>query len=513
MTRRHKIILVQPPLGMSGTFVRHAPLSLLYAAVEVVKAGYQVDILDARLSPNTWERDLAALIDADTLLVGVTVMSGTPVLRAMEIGQAVKRRDPEIKVVWGGPFATFQAEAILVGDPNSDYVVSGYGAAPFLRLVEAIRRGERPLGAPGLSWRGPDGRPEGLPADWSRHEFIHYTDIPYHLIPDYSVYGQLDQGRIIFSLYSAMGCPYRCAFCSSPALYRKIEGRRWVPFPTEEVADHVAYVVERYGAQYIYFIDDDSFVDLGHVGNVIDAIGRRGVNVKLGFRGARINEIKKMDHAFLDKLVGAGTDILHIGAETGSNRLLELVRKNCTVEDILECNRKLAAHKEIFAFYNFIVGLPTETVDDLRLTAGLMLRLIDENPNCIISTPNFFRPLPGTELYDLARERWSFKSPETLHQWGSMEVETQYDLPWVDKESQKFFSMMLMASYFIDNKINKMQTGNSLLMRACKVLNAVYRPLARFRMRHGYTRFLLERRAYDAAQWLLGRLGASAKAP
>lgn len=505
MTQRHKILLVQPPLGMSGTFVRHAPLSLIYAASEVVKAGYQVEIFDARLAPATWLEDLASKIDDGTMVVGVTVMTGTPVLRAIEVGQLVKRLAPEVKVVWGGPFATFQPEAIISGDPNCDFVVSGYGAVPFLSLAEAVGRGELPHGQPGVFWRGSDGGMAGMAADWSKHEIIPFREIPYDLIPDYSVYGQLDQKRIIFSLYTAMGCPYQCAFCSSPALYRHIQGKRWVPLPAEEVADHVAYVVERYGAQYIYFIDDDSFVDLGHVESVIDAIAKRGISVKLGFRGARINEIKKMDHAFLDKLVRAGTDILHIGAETGSNRLLQLVRKNCTVEDILECNRKLAKHPEIFAFYNFIVGLPTETIEDLKLTSNLMLRLIEENPHCIISTPNFFRPLPGTELYDLARKRWSFRSPESLQEWGAMEVETQYDLPWIDKQSHKYFSMMLMASYFIDDKINKMPTGNSMLMRMCKLANALYQPIAKFRMKHGCTRFLLERWVYNLAQKMLGR--------
>lgn len=506
MTRRRKILLVQPPLGLSGSFVRHTPLSLLYAASAVVKAGHEVEIFDARLAPATWRKDLAARIDGDTLLVGVTVMSGPPVLRAMELGELVKGLDPEIAVVWGGPFATFQPEAIIAGDPHCDYVVSGYGAAPFLALVEALLAGTTPGGQPGIHRRAPDGTVQGLPADWSRHECIDYRDIPYHLIPDYSVYGQLDQNRVIFSLYSAMGCPYQCAFCSSPALYRGIEGKRWAPFPAEDVADHVAYVAERFGAQYIYFIDDDSFVDLAHVEAVIDAIARKGVSVKLGFRGARINEIKKMDHAFLDKLAKAGTDILHIGAETGSDRLLKLVRKNCTVDDIIECNRKLAQHPEIFAFYNFIVGLPTETLDEMRQTARLMLRLIDDNPKCIISIPNFFRPLPGTELFELARERWTFQAPESLQDWAMMEVETQFDLPWVDAKSRKFFSMMFLASYFIDNKINKMRTGNSLFMRACKLLNTVYRPVARFRLKHGLTQLLLERQAYDAVQWLMGRV-------
>ena len=503
MNTRRKILLVYPPLGMSGTFVRHAPISLVYAASLVVKDGYDVEVFDARLNPATWREDLLARLSRETLLVGISVMTGPPVTYAMEIASLVKGVNSEIKVVWGGPFATFNPAIILKDDRNSDYVVSGYGSKPLLSLVENLANGQEPSPTPGLYRRGPDGSPIGLPADWTSHEILDYRNIPYHMIPDYSVYGQLDQKRIIFSLYSSMGCPYRCGFCSSPALYKDIQGPRWQPLSVEEVTDHIQYVIDTYGAQYIYFIDDDSFVDLDHVEGIIDSINRRGIKVKLGFRGARINEIKKMSHAFLDKLAAAGTDILHIGAETGSNRLLNLVRKNCTVEDILECNRKLAQHQQINAFYNFIVGLPTETLEDLKSTAALMLQLINENPRCIISTPNIFRPLPGTELFDLARNDWDFHVPDSLLGWARMEVETEYDLPWMEPVNKRFIRMLLMSSYFIDDKINKMETGNTVLMRVLKILNKCYRPIARFRLRYGISGLLVERFFYNLAQGIL----------
>ena len=144
---------------------------------------------------------------------------------------------------------------------------------------------------------------------------MNYEDIPYHLIEDYSVYGQLDQDKMIFSMYSAVGCPYQCTFCSSPAQYSNIPGKKWVPLGAKTVVNHIQYVVENHGANYIYFIDDDSFPRLDHVEAIIDEIAARGINVKLGFRGARINEIKRMSDKFLTKLANAGTDILHIGAE------------------------------------------------------------------------------------------------------------------------------------------------------------------------------------------------------
>lgn len=494
--------MTYPLLGMAGSFVRHAPIGLLYAASRLVKRGVPVEVFDLRLHAGDWKEKLKARLTPETLAVGVSVMTGKPILSALEIGAFVKSVDPGIKVVWGGPFATFHPELILAHDPNCDFVVSGYGSAPFDELVRALEQGIAPAGIPGVFFR--DGnRIAGTPADWSRHEFLDFRDIPYHLIPDYGAYGQLDQQRTIFSLYSAMGCAYKCAFCSSPALYGKIQGRRWAPYAVEEVAEHIRYVVDTYGADYIYFIDDDSFVSLEHVDAVIKAIGARGLPVKLGFRGARINEIKRMDHAFLDRLTRAGTDILHIGAESGSDRILKLVRKDCTVADILECNRKLAEHPEIFLFYNFIVGLPTETLQDLKGTARLMHALIEGHPRCIIGTPNQFRPLPGTELFQLARQEWGYVPPADLKGFTEIEVEGNFELPWFSKEFKRFCDMLLMTSYFVDDKINKLSTGKTAFYRLMRAVAVLYSPVARFRLRHAFAGLLAERVAYNVLSRLM----------
>ena len=191
--------------------------------------------------------------------------------------------------------------------------LSHYVAETFPELINAIVDGLAPANVPGAYWRD-DTHVEYNDTPTTAFEYMNYEDIPYHLIEDYSVYGQLDQDKMIFSMYSAVGCPYQCTFCSSPAQYSNIPGKKWVPLGAKTVVNHIQYVVENHGANYIYFIDDDLFPRLDHVEAIIDEIAARGINVKLGFRGARINEIKRMSDKFLTKLANAGTDILHIGA-------------------------------------------------------------------------------------------------------------------------------------------------------------------------------------------------------
>lgn len=498
------LLMVQPFMGMAGAFVMHPPLGLLYAPVEVIKQGLaDVSILDLRLIPQQWEKRLTGAIRPETKVVGISVMTGEPILNACKISTLIKRLRPDIKIVWGGPYATFHPEYILKDEPNCDYVVSGYGSIPLAKLMQRINNEEKPSGIPGVYYRNKSEVVEN-PADWSCHECIHWRDIPYDLIDDYTVYGQLDHKKTIFSLFSAMGCVYRCGFCSSPALYKNINGKRWVPLPVTDVVDHIEYVVETYGADYIYFIDDDSFVDIGNVESIIDEINHRGIKVRLGFRGARVNEVLKMDDAFLSKLAAAGTDILHIGAESGSDRILEMVRKNCTVSDILSINRKLARHPEIKVFYNFIIGLPTETVDDLKATAKLWMKLIDEHPTCIIGVPNTFRALPGTELFELARESWGYSPPQRLKDFGNFEVESDFDAPWFSKDYKTLANLLIVSSYFVDDKIHKVTEGRSLFYKVLGILSRTYAPIARYRLTHSFLfGFSIEHTLYKLASKIL----------
>nr|CAM77224.1 methyltransferase Fe-S oxidoreductase [Magnetospirillum gryphiswaldense MSR-1] len=219
---KRSIIMVYPRQGFSGLYVRHMPLSLLYASIEVVKAGYDVKIFDQRLYGDDWQSHLHAMIGPDILAVGISVMSGAPIEHARLIGRFVKSVDASINVIWGGPHANFYPDTILQDEASCDYVVSGYASVIFNELIEAIAAGTPPEGIRGISWRRPDGGIEVNVANDTSFEFVDYREIPYHLIPDFTAYGQLDDGKIIFSMYSAVGCPYQCTFCSSPAQYSRL---------------------------------------------------------------------------------------------------------------------------------------------------------------------------------------------------------------------------------------------------------------------------------------------------
>ncbi|MFH0791013.1 MAG: cobalamin-dependent protein [Candidatus Omnitrophota bacterium] len=229
--RRKRILLVYPMLGMAGSLTRHIPLSLLYASIGAIKAGFEVDIVDARISPRQWKEQLISKITPDTIIIGLSVMTGAPIKNALNISRWVKSMYPDIKVVWGGPHATFNSHDILV-ELSVDYVVSGYGSKPLAQLAMYLRGDETVSGLAvisGLVYRD-NGKILLVPPE-NEFELIDYKDIPYYLIEsDFDRYGQLDNGDRIFPMYSVMGCPYKCAFCSSPAQYKNFKKKIRISF-------------------------------------------------------------------------------------------------------------------------------------------------------------------------------------------------------------------------------------------------------------------------------------------
>ncbi len=497
---KNKIILVQPTMGISGEFARHIPLSLLYVASGLIKKKFEVIIVDNRIYGSNWRTKLYDFLDENTLFVGLTVMSGSPVSNAIEVSKAVKKSG-NIPVVWGGSHPTIKPKQILEKE-YIDFTVSGSGVSTSVKLAEILQKNninsEELKDIPGLGYKL--NREIHINPPYRGFEPVCYTDIPYFLIKDFSHYGQIGSTEKIFPIYSAYGCPYNCAFCISPTLYRDFN-HKWIALPAEEIVDHMTYLIKNYEATEIYFYDDDSFVNLKHIHSVIKEVKRRQIKIKMSFRGARVNEVLKMDREYIDDLAETGTNILHIGIESGSQKILDLFNKGIKIEDIIEMNRKLSQNKKIIAGYNWIIGTPTETPEDIKKTTDLILKLIDENPRCLIFQPNKFRPIPESKLHELSIKH-GYKEPTCLEEWIDEEVEGDKSQPWYTEELKKIIKMLQVTCYFIDNKPSLLLKNNSLKNMIVKFLSMLYRPFARYRFKYGITSLLIE---YPLFQFFVSR--------
>ncbi len=497
------VVLVQPQMGLSGEFSRHLPLSLLYVAAPIIRLGVEVRIVDTRVAAApVWKAQLKELVERKPLWVGFTVMAGFPTAHALEISAQVKKI-ADVAVIWGGAMPTVDANSCLQSS-FVDFAVAGSG----IEAVEGITRAllqekandSQTLQAiPGLAYKL-NGECH-FNKNYHGFEHISFKELPYHVIEDYSVYGQIGSKEMIFPIYSAYGCPYRCAFCISPALYKGFSPR-WLPVAAEETVEHIIFLQNKYGATTIYFYDDDSFVNLDHIRAIVLLLKAKNVKMKLSFRGARVDEIKKMDDEFLDLLCETGTEMLHIGVESGCQRVLDLFQKGITVSDVIEINRKLARHKKLIAAYNWIIGTPSETIEEIKQTTRLLSQLIRENPRCFIFQPNIFRVVPGSVLGEKAKD-YGFKAPENLQEWIDSEIEQEISSPWLTKEIKKLIRMLQVTSYFVDNKADLLLKSGSLQDTLIRFASRCYRPMAKFRFKSGFSGLLIEADLFFLAQKML----------
>jgi anaerobic magnesium-protoporphyrin IX monomethyl ester cyclase len=222
----------------------------------------------------------------------------------------------------------------------------------------------------------------------------------------------------------------------------------------------------------------------------LQEIVRSNLNIVISKLQIRADTICRMDRDFLELLVRAGVKRMTVGIESGSQRVLDLIKKDVSIDEVIEANNRLAGYP-IVPLYLFMMGLPTETPEELYQSFCLADRLIKENPHAV-KTFNIYTPYPGTELYDLALQL-GLKEPDKLEDWALFNV--QKDSPWIKPETKKLvenldFPLMFLGGHFVDSyrKTNPIVT----------TLGRLYSPIARYRIRNMDTRLPLESKLVKA---------------
>jgi anaerobic magnesium-protoporphyrin IX monomethyl ester cyclase len=460
------------------------PLSVLCPATRVHRAGHRVTIVDQFADPD-WEAKLAAALADPPLCVGITSMTGPQLLRAVETSRLVKERHPDVPVVWGGIHASLMPAQTLQ-NPYVDVVVVGEGEATFEELVATIAA-NGPLGTVAGIFYKEAGRIRSTPP----RDFVDLDVEPplsYDLV-DVDLYRRRLFGVDHLTFNSSRGCTFRCSFCWDPVMHK----RRWRAMEPDTVLDQLQRIIRDYDVRGFLFSDDHFFIDIERAHGIVERIVRADLGITISKLQIRADTICRMDRSFLDLMVRAGVKRFTVGIESGSQRVLDLIKKDVTVEEVLEANRKLAPYP-IVPLYLFMMGLPTETPDELRASIELADRLIAENPKAC-KTFNIYTPYPGTELYDLAVEM-GLEVPARLEDWATFNFRNLAPRsPWVLPETKRLvehldFPLMFLGSNFTD----PYRKTNPLVVSLARL----YAPVARHRVRRMDVRMPIETKVVKA---------------
>jgi anaerobic magnesium-protoporphyrin IX monomethyl ester cyclase len=455
------------------------PLSILCPATRLDRQGYQIRIIDQFANPN-WKQDFFEAIAQKPICFGVTCMTGPQILRALEVCKLFKERYPDVPIVWGGIHASLLPEQTLA-NPYLDIVVVGEGEATFEELVKALEVGT-PLSRVKGVWYKEDSK-------------VHYTGsrpfvnldeqqpLPYHLL-NMDLYRRRLFGVDYVSFNSSRGCTFRCSFCWDPVMHK----RTWRAMKPQTVLDHLMRIIRDYDIRGFLFTDDHFFIDMKRAYGILEGIVRADLNISISKLQIRADTICRMDHDFLELLVRAGVKRLTVGVESGSQRILDLIKKDVTVEKVIEASRKLIPYP-IVPVYLFMMGLPTETPEELAQSIRLAFQLTDENPRAV-KTFNIYTPYPGTELYGVALQH-GLKEPKRLEDWACFNFRNiPKESAWIPSETKKLIEGLDFPLMFLGDGhfVKPYKKTNPIVVSLAKL----YSPVARYRVRHLNVRFPIE---------------------
>lgn len=415
---RIKIVLYNP----QAVFFT-MPLALLAIGSELDPEAYEVVTIDGRLETDPVEAVLAHLDDAASL--GITVLTGTPILDAVAISRAAKQARPGLPVIWGGWHPSMFGSQCLA-EPSVDVTVQGQGEETFVEIVDRLLAARSLEGCAGCTFRRADGSICANPPRPLR-PVSQFREHDYRLIP-VERYFQL-KGKRQLDFISSQGCHFRCAFCSDPFVY----GRKWVGLDPIRMGERLKELWDRYRFDDINFQDETFFTKRDRVKTLAEQIIASGMKITWAAT-MRADQGERLPEEVWKLCKQSGLRRLLVGAESGSDEMLKRIRKDVTIAQILHTAEKMLAHG-IAGHFPFIVGFPDESDESVQATLRFARRLRSMSPDFL--TPIFyFKPYPGSEIVSDAVAR-GYKLPDTLEEWSRFDYVQGDPGPWVSPEKYR----------------------------------------------------------------------------
>ncbi|NQU77398.1 radical SAM protein [Candidatus Falkowbacteria bacterium] len=419
------ILFVNPPrfneiVADNPTFIDeergyNPPLGLLYIASYLEKnTSHDIKVLDAQVEELNYDDDFKNRIkELAPDIVSITIMTFTliDVIKTIKlIKEAEKELGKKIIITLGGPHATiFPKETARL--PYVDYVITGEGEIPFLKLIKSLEGKEKLENIKGLVYKK-----DGELINNGQQDFISDLDsLPppaRHLTPIKKYNSILGGSHVVTTMFTSRGCPFKCAFCDRPHM-----GHRFRARSAKSVVNEMAEC-KKMGIDEILIYDDTFTVQKQRVLDICEEILKRNLKIIWDVR----SRVDTVDEEMLARMSQAGCKRIHFGVEAGSEKILKNLKKGITIDQAKQAFA-LAKKYKIETLAYFMIGSPEEKKEDIEKSISLSKELKADFVHATILTP-----YPGTELYSLALAKGIIKTDYWLDfaQNPEKNITTQY---------------------------------------------------------------------------------------
>jgi anaerobic magnesium-protoporphyrin IX monomethyl ester cyclase len=370
----------------------YAPLGTMYAAALLRENGYKVSIFDTMFSRSSDE--VIVPIEKINPEFFVIYDDGFNYLTKMcltNMREAAFRmihiaKERGCMVIVSSSDSTDHFEKYL--NEGADFVLIGEAEYTLLEVVNAITRGDEDF----FNLQGVAFKHNNAIVKTPRRAVIKDLDslpFPAWDLIDTEPYRQswLQQvGYFSLNMGTTRGCPFKCNWCAKP-----IYGNRYNSRSPQNVVSEIKLLKEKYGFNHIWFCDDIFGLKPGWVNEFADLIEHEKLSLKFKIQ-ARADLL--LQENYIKDLARAGCDNIWMGAESGSQKILDAMDKGTKVEQIYEATRLLKKNGIKPSFF-IQFGYIGEKKEDIELTIKMINELLPYEIGISVSYP-----LPGTLFYE-----------------------------------------------------------------------------------------------------------------
>lgn len=372
----------------------YPPLGTILAAAVLREAGHDVHVFDACLSASPDE--LQALLERVKPSILVIYDDGFNYLTKMCL---TVMRDAAFRMIELGKAAGCQV-AINSSDASdhsaaylsagADTVVLGEGEATLAELVGKWEHRSEWTDVSGIVYE----KAGSITTNPKRPVLRNLDSLPLPAwdlvnIAPYKEIWLRSQGFFSLNMATTRGCPFKCNWCAKP-----IYGNRYNSRSPEHVVNELQLLYASYEPDHIWFADDIFGLKPGWVQRFREVLNERGITIRYKIQ-SRADLLLESDT--IDALVATGLEEVWIGAESGSQRILDAMDKGTTVEQIAEATRLLKS-KGVRVCFFLQFGYLDETQEEVEQTIKMVEELMPDDIGVSISYP-----LPGTKFYETVK--------------------------------------------------------------------------------------------------------------
>ena len=414
MRTSHKIVFFFPSFASSEAT---APLGILAVATPLIRAGFEVVLIDSTITPNFKQRVLAEVKDA--LCLGISLVTGPMIRETVEIANAVKAWDPDFPIVLGGWHPSLLPKQTLEA-PCIDYIVRGQGEDSFLELARHLRAGSAPDFVAGIGFKR-DGKLI-MTAERPLRPLVEMPPKAYHLA-DFDAY-ERKCGRRWAMYTSSLGCPFNCAYCTNSGVY----GRKWNALSPEQFVEETVDLSRRYALEMIWIVDDNFLVDMDRARGIAEGLVRENSHYQWSIQ-ATSNVVARLTPEDLKLLRRAGLQQICQGVDSGSPAVLQAMHKDWQDFDSIYESAARCLEAGIRPSFNIIFAFPGEGRKERRETIDFMMKVCRRFPGAEFWT-NIFTPYPGSPIFAKV-EDLGIEVPKSLEAWADY-FPRYTRLPWLN---------------------------------------------------------------------------------